>query len=155
MGILADGFGAGFFLLAEYANKSGRVIDGKPPLRPTQASKIARERLRIRSFLDRKFRKNKIAFAESIAFDLYIERIPSKKIIIGIGIALTLYGYTKSIILCYRQGKRFSSKFRQRQKHKLLLKQAKFLKDSLLQSKSVKLIFRVKRLANSNNLVLC
>jgi hypothetical protein len=122
---LSEAFASAFMMLGNQANVRALQLEGKP-ISP-HLNRYVRKGLR-RSV----YNNNELSFVmpggtNHIVWSEVIERIPFEVIGRSVGIGLSIYGYSRLIIISYRYSQQFFSKFKARRHSLLLRKQIRFV----------------------------
>lgn len=119
---LSEAFGFAFMQLGNRAHVTALQLEGKP-VPP-----------RLKRFIDPNLRPLAFQTDGRLSFimpgrmsNATLGSIPFEKIGQLVGLGLAVYGYTKVIIIAYRYGQQLASKFRKKQRSKLIQTQASFL----------------------------
>jgi hypothetical protein len=116
-----------FMVLGNHAHLRALQLEGKPI--PPHLNKYVRKGFGFRRSV---YNNNGVSFVmpggtNYIVWSEVIERIPFETIGRYVGMSLSIYGYSKLIIVSYRYSQQFFSKFKTKRQNLLLIKQIRFV----------------------------
>jgi len=134
--VVSEGFGIAFLHLGNHAHVAALQLEGKP-VPPRLKSYINPKRRPLT------FRTDGLGFImpRSISSSV-LERIPFQKIGKGVGFTLAVYSYSRMIIVAYRYGQQFLSKYKKQRRSNLIRKQASFLINTFRRVRLQKLFYK-------------
>jgi hypothetical protein len=122
---LSEACATAFMVLGNQANVRALQLEGKPV--PPHLNKYVRKGFRRSAYNNNGACFVMPGVTNHIIWSEVIERIPFETIGRYVGIGLSIYGYSRLIIVSYRYSQQFFSKFKAKRQSLLLIKQIRFV----------------------------